>query len=78
MCFSSNVQCKLVSSSHAAKYRVIAHNLGSIAVLHNCTYLSSLRQLAVVVIFKETIIQVSVVYNLKLRWRVTVSVSVML
>ena len=30
--------------------------LGSIAVLHKCRYLSSLRQLAVMVIFKETII----------------------
>ena len=40
MCFSSNVQCKLLSSIHAAKYRVIAHNLGYIAVLHNCIYVS--------------------------------------
>ena len=52
-------QCKLLSSIHAAKYRDIAHNLGSIAVLHNCTYVSSLRQLAVMVIFEETIIQVN-------------------
>ena len=59
MCFSSNVQCKLLSSIHAAKCMVIAHNLGSITVLHNCTYLSSLRQLAVMVIFKETIIIVN-------------------
>ena len=59
MCFSSNVQCKLLSSIHAAKYRVIAHNLGSIPVLHNYTYLSSLCQLAVMVIFKETVIQVN-------------------
>jgi hypothetical protein len=59
MCFSANVQCKLLSSIHAAKYRDTAHNLGSIAVLHNCTYVSSLRQLAVMVIFEETIIQVN-------------------
>ena len=49
-CAFSNVQCKLLSSIHAAKYRVIAHNLGYIAVLHNCIYVSSIRQLAVVVI----------------------------
>ena len=59
MCFSSNVQCKLLSSIHAAKHMVIAHNLGYVAVLHNCTYLSSLRQLAVMVIFIETIIIVN-------------------
>ena len=55
MCLSSNVQCKLLSSIHAAKYRVIAHNLGFIAVLNNCTYLSPLRQLAVMVILEENI-----------------------
>jgi len=59
MCVSSNVQCKLSSSMHAVKYMVIAHNLGSITLPYNYTYLSSLRQLAVMVILKETIIIVN-------------------
>ena len=44
---------------HAAKYRVIGHNLGSITVFHNFTYVTSLRLLAVMFIFKEMIIQVN-------------------
>ena len=59
MCFCSNVPCKLLSSIHTVKCMVIAHNLGSIAVLHNCTYLSPLRQLAVMVVFEETMIIVN-------------------
>ena len=57
MCFSSNVQCKLVSSSHAAKYRVITPPAGSDGYIQR-NY--------------NTSHWVNIVYNLKLRWRVIV------